>query len=145
MAFLAGEMATASRVNRLQPKGARAPATSALSGAATLADVPGASVTITTETAGAAYTVVAVFDYRLSGTPTTLGSGNIMVDGVVGTEYAVFRDGGGSAGTTATVTQTYRGTLGPAGAHTFKLVASPVVGQQVNVYSSIDVEIREVV
>ncbi|QJT04347.1 hypothetical protein G9272_32025 [Streptomyces asoensis] len=144
MAFLAGETITAGRLNRLQPATYRAAATSALAGAATLADVPGATVTFTSETANAVYVVNAVFDYRLTGTPTTLGSGNIHVDGVVQAEFAVFRDGGGSAGTSATVTQVYRGTLGAAGSHTIKLVASPVAGQQINIYSSITVTIYEV-
>lgn len=144
MAFLAGEKVTAARLNRLQPKTYRAAATSTLSGPSTNGDVPGATVTFTTEAADAEYVAHAVFDYRMTGTPTTLGSGNIHVDSVLQAEYATFRDGGGSSGTSATVAQVYRGTLSAAGSHTIKLVASPVTGQQVNIYSSITVTIHEV-
>lgn len=144
MSFLAGETITAARLNRLQPTTYRAVATSTLSGPATNADVPGATITFTTQAASAVYKVEAVYDYRLTGTPTTLGSGNIAVDGSVQTEYALFRDGSGTINTGATITQVYRGTLSAAGSHTIKLVASPVSGQQLNVYSTITVTIYEV-
>lgn len=145
MAFLAGEIVTAARLNRLQPATYYAVANSALSGPQTNADVPGCTVTFDTETDNAIYVCHTVFDYRLSGTPTTLGSGNIYVDGVIQSVFAVFRDGGGSLGSTASVAQTYRGTLTTAGSHTLKMVASPVTGQQINIYSSILVTIYEVV
>lgn len=145
MPILSGQIVTAAQLTRLQPKTYRAVASTALAGPATSADVPGASITLTTETADAIYVAHAVFDYRLTGTPTTLGSGNVAVDGLIGTEYAIFRDGGGSSGTSATVAQTYRGTLATAGSHTLKLVGSPVTGQQINVYSTLTVTIYEVV
>jgi hypothetical protein len=144
VAFLAGERVTAARLNRLQPTSYYATASSALSGPQTLADVPGCTQTFSVDTAGAIYVVHAVFDYRLSGTPTTLGSGNIYVDGVVQTQFATFRDGGGSLGSTASVAQVYRGSFSTTGSHTIKMVASPVSGQQINIYSSLLVTIYEI-
>lgn len=145
MAFLAGDMFTATRANRLQPKTYRAAATAVLTGPQTNADVPGASVTFTTETANAVYKVDAVIDLRLTGATTALGSGNIAVDGTVQSEFGILRDGGGSSLTSATVSQVYRGTLGAAGSHTIKLVGSPATNQHINIYSSITVTIFEVV
>ncbi|MFE0727956.1 hypothetical protein ACFW2X_06830 [Streptomyces antibioticus] len=139
--FLSGEMLTAQRLNRLQPKTYRAVATSTLVGAASSADVPGASVTLTTETASAIYVVDAWFDYDLTGATTLLGSGNVAVDGVIHTEFAVFQ--ANVANDRSSVGHTYRGTLGAAGSHTLKLVASPVASQTVNIYSSITVTIYE--
>ncbi|AWL39661.1 MULTISPECIES: hypothetical protein [unclassified Streptomyces] len=148
MPILAGQVVTAQQLNRLQPKTYRAVATSALSGAATNADVPGATITLTTETANAVYVVDAWFDYRVTSTSgTALGSGNVAVDGAIQGEYAVFRDShaGSGASFTDSVGHTYRGTIPTPGTHTLKLVASPSAGQQVNVYSSITVTIYEVV
>ncbi len=146
MSFKAGETATAARINRLAPTPYRAAATSTLTGPQTSADVPGATVTFTTETDGAAYVVEAVFDYRNNATGTSSqGSGNIAVDNVVQSEFAIFRDGGGSANTSMTVAQVYKGTLTTAGSHTIKLVASPVLNQVIQVYSSITITIYEVV
>lgn len=144
MAFMAGERVTAARLNRLQPTSYYATASSALSGAAANADVPGCTQTFNVDTLGAIYVVHAVFDYRLTATPSTLGSGNINVDGVIPSQFAVFRDGGGSLGTTASVTQVYRGSFSTTGSHTIKMIASPVAGQQVNIYSSLLVTIYEI-
>ncbi|MEU2799062.1 hypothetical protein [Streptomyces sp. NPDC007117] len=146
--ILAGQIVTAGQLNRMQPRTYRAAATAALAGSATNADVPGATITLTTEMPNAVYVVDAWFDYRITSTSgTALGSGNISVDGAIESEYAVFRDSHAGSGTSFTdsVGHTYRGTLPAAGSHTLKLVASPTTGQQVNIYSSITVTIYEVV
>ncbi|MFF4834113.1 hypothetical protein [Streptomyces sp. NPDC001315] len=143
MAFLAGERVTAARLNRLQPKTYRAAATGLLNGPQTAADVPGATVTFTTEAANAVYVVDAWFDYDLSGSTTLLGSGNIHVDGVIQAEYAVFQ--ANVVNDRSSVGHTYRGTLATAGSHTIKLVGSPVANQTINTYSSVTITIYEVV
>ncbi|MFD3654326.1 hypothetical protein [Streptomyces sp. NPDC058620] len=148
MPIPAGGIVTAGQLGRIQPRTYRAPATGILAGSVTNADVPGATVTFSTEAANATYVVDAWFDFRVTGTSgTALGSGNIHVDGTLEAEYAVFRDShaGSAAGTGSSVGHTYRGTLPAAGSHTIKLVASPSVGQQVNIYSSVTVTIYEVV
>jgi hypothetical protein len=146
MPILAGQIVTAAQLNRLQPKSYRAVGSTTLSGAVTNADVPGASVTFTTETTDAVYVAHASFDPRIyQNTQSGLNAGNIMVDGVIGNEYAIFRDGGGSTGTAMSVSQTYRGTLGAAGSHTIKLVANLLANVQLNVYASLTVTIYEVV
>lgn len=146
MAIQAGETVTAAKLNHLKPTPYRAAATSTLTGPQTNADVPGATVTFDTETDNAVYVVEAVFDYRNNATGTSSqGSGNIYVDGAIQSEYAIFRDGGGSANTSMTVSQVYKGTLATAGSHTIKLVASPVTNQVIQVYSSITITIYETV
>jgi hypothetical protein len=143
LAFAAGSRITAARLNRLQPKTYRAVASTLLSGAATNADVPGATVTFDTETANAVYTVTAVWDFR-DGATTANMSGNIKVDGVQQSEFAQFRQGPGTASDAATTAQTYRGTLGAAGSHTINMVATLVSGQTLQVYTSMIITIYEV-
>ncbi|MBK3631631.1 hypothetical protein JHN52_01370 [Streptomyces sp. MBT97] len=120
MSFLSGDMLTAGRLNRLQPVIAEGVATSALTmTTSTETDVPGASVTLVTATAGAGYRVSAAFDSNVLATNTTiLMVGKLNVDGVTASSTAVHamdtldRD---------TVTMEWTGTLGAAGSHTFKL------------------------
>ncbi|MEU0102387.1 hypothetical protein [Streptomyces sp. NPDC006267] len=148
MPILAGQIVTAAQLNRLQPKTFRAAATSPLAGPVALTDVPGATITLTTEMPNAVYVATAWFDYRVTSTSGTgLGSGNVDVDGSIHSEYAVFRDShaAGATAFTDSVGHTYRGVLPAAGSHTLKLIAAPSTGQQVNVYSSITVVVYEVV
>lgn len=147
MAFLAGDMLTATRANRSQPKTYRAGQTSSLVGPATLADVPGCSITLTTETASAAFVAQCIYDYEITTSNGGLSSGNLDVDGTTQTEFAVFRFNNTSTNVNnrASIAHTYRGTLGAAGSHTLKLVASPSTGHRVFAYSALTVTIYEVV
>jgi hypothetical protein len=120
MAFLAGEIVTAGRLNRLQPVTYEAIATALLTmTTATPADVPGASVTLTTAAADAAYTAVAVFDAEVLATSASvLMLGKLVVDGTSQSGVAVY---GMDTLDRATVVMTWTGTLGSAGSHTLKL------------------------
>jgi hypothetical protein len=120
MAFLAGEIVTAGRLNRLQPVTYEAIASSLLTmTTATPADVPGASVSLTTTADNAAYKVIGVFDAEVLATSTSvLMLGKLVVDGTSQSGVAVY---GMDTLDRATVIMTWTGTLGSAGSHTLKL------------------------
>ncbi|MGW2044631.1 hypothetical protein ACWCPF_05540 [Streptomyces sp. NPDC001858] len=146
MAFLAGDTLKAQRINRLQPKSYRAGQTSPLAGPAAMADVPGCSITLTTETAGAVFVAECEYDFEVTTSNGGLSSGNLNVDGATQTEFAVFRWNNTSTNVNnrATTPATYRGTLSAAGSHTLKLVASPSTGHRLFAYSALTVTIYEV-
>ncbi|MGQ4358573.1 hypothetical protein [Streptomyces sp. SAS_272] len=143
MAFLAGEMATAGRINRLQSASYGAIGSGVVSASSTNVDVPSATVTVTTETAGARYVATCVWDYNTLGIPGASSTARMALDGVGQSPLATFR--GDAASERGTITQTYRGTLGAAGSYTFKLIASTATNTEVQgVNCSITVEITEV-
>ncbi|MFJ9662859.1 hypothetical protein ACIRPR_33530 [Streptomyces griseoflavus] len=137
-----GQRITAARINRLQPRTYHAIGSGTVTGAVTNADVTGAAVTFTTETADATYTAVCVWDVDLTGATTATGTARMAADGVAQSPLATF---GQEVGTDRlTVTQTYSGTLGAAGSHTLKLLASPAANQSIQgVNSSILVTVME--
>ncbi len=141
--FLSGEMLVAQRLNRLQPKTYYAIGSGTVVGAASGADVPSATVTFTTETTGATYEAYCVWDIDLTGATTATGTARLAVDGVQQSPLAVY----GQEVTTdrLTVAQNYSGSLGAAGSHTLKLVASPAASQTIQgVNCSILVKVTEV-
>lgn len=141
MALLAGQILTVGMLDALQTRTYRAVASASLSGPATDADVPGASVSFTTLRPNAIAVAVCVWDYDLNAGTTATGSGRLSVDSALQAEYAVF--GAQVATDRSTVTQVYRVTLASAGSHTLKLVASPAASQIVNVYSTLTVAVHE--
>lgn len=144
MAIQAGETITAGRLNRLQPKTYYAIGSGTVVGAASGADVPSASVTFTTEVANATYEATCIWDIDLTGATSATGTARLAVDGVAQSPLAVF--GQEVATDRLTIPQTYSGTLGAAGSHTLKLIASPAALQQIQgVNCSIKVVITEVV
>ncbi|SCK20044.1 hypothetical protein YUYDRAFT_02074 [Streptomyces sp. ScaeMP-e48] len=143
MPILAGQIVTASQLNRLQPKKYGAVGSGTIAGAATNADVPSATVTVDTETA-ANYVVWCVWDANVSAASTGTLLGRLNLDGVNQSPLATMNQPT-SAGR-AQPSQQYIGTLSAAGSHTFKLVASPMASQTVQgVNCSLIVEITEVV
>lgn len=142
MAFQPGQIITANRLNRLQPTPYRVVATSALTGPQTNADIPGAVLNIVTETTGARYTAVLVVDVDLNGSTTALASARLLVDGAFQSEFAVF--GAEVSTDRGSVTQTYEGTLGTAGAHTLKVAATLAANQSINLYTSLLITVYEV-
>lgn len=144
MPILAGQTVTETIFNRLRPKKYYAVGSGTLTGPLTNSDVTGATITVTTETAGAEYAVWCVWDLNNNGAPGGSANGRMALDGVPQTPLATFHDA--DAVGRGTSPQNYGGTLATAGSHTFKLVASPNSGQQVQgVNCSIMVEIAEVI
>ncbi|MGA5424515.1 hypothetical protein [Streptomyces lavendulocolor] len=150
MPILAGQTVLASVLNRLQPKRYIAAATSNLvrNNVTTVADIPGATITVDTETANATYTVYATFDVQIGATAAGNMLGYLMVDGATDSAQAARRM---DAVTRDTITQVWQGTLPAAGSHTFKLqgqssAASASVGTLFTSGSTkIQLEITEVV
>lgn len=148
MPFLAGQTITAAQLNRIQPVTYEGIASSTLSTTTTVADVVGASVTLTTTAANAIYVVNATFDmFASTASGTTALQGRLDVDGVNAGREAVFI--AATTGERGTVHQQWRGTLALAGSHTLKLrgLKSGAVGtyQIISGSTIIGIEITEVV
>lgn len=144
MPILAGQTVTETMLNRLQSKTYSAAGSGTLAGAVTNADVPSATITLTTETAGAEYEAECVWDFDATVAGPGNSSARMALDGTPLTPLATF--GGNDTAERSTVAQSYHGTIPTAGIHTFKLLASPVAGHQVQgVNSFIKVTIKEVV
>jgi hypothetical protein len=144
VSILAGEIVTAARLNRLQPKTYYAIGSGSVAGAASNSDVPSATVTFDTEADNAVYMVHGVWDVNWTGATTTIGTARIAVDGTVQSPLCTWQ--AEVATDRGTYGQSYSGTLAAAGSHTIKLVCSPAANQSVEgVNSSISVTIYEVV
>jgi hypothetical protein len=144
MAFASGERLRASKLNRVQPTTYIGRSSADLNGAVTDTDITGATVTVTTVAANAVYVAVGIFDVDLTGATTSLARGKLSVDGAIQTPEAflaaeVTTDRG-------TPGQIWRGTLGAAGNHTLKLVATlPASISLRNPHTAIQVTIYEVI
>ncbi|MFI0897759.1 hypothetical protein [Streptomyces sp. NPDC020983] len=144
MPVAAGQRVLASTLNRLQPAVYSAVGTGNVTGAATNAAVPGATVTLTTATAGARYTVACVWDVTLTGATTSLLTVRLSVDGATVAPLGTFA--ASASGNRSTIPQQYSGTLASAGSHTFTLVGSPAASQTIQgTNTSLIVTIYEVV
>ncbi|NNJ04142.1 hypothetical protein HHX38_08340 [Streptomyces sp. PKU-MA01144] len=120
MPLLAGQILTAGQAERLKNAHYMGVASGALtSTTTTYADIPGATLTLTTKAANATYIAEATLDANVVGTsPTILMVGRLMVDGVADTGLAVK---GMVVADRATISARWQGTLAVAGSHTLKL------------------------
>ncbi|MDI9885306.1 hypothetical protein QMZ92_13110 [Streptomyces sp. HNM0645] len=120
MPFYAGQTVTAGQMDRVQPTPYEGAASGALtSTTTTYADIPGATVTLTTKAANATYVAEATLDANVVGTsPTILMVGRLVVDGVADTGLAIK---GMVVADRATISGRWKGTLAAAGSHTLKL------------------------
>jgi hypothetical protein len=121
MSFAAGETVTAAKLNRLQPKTYEEPATGSVA-AATTADIPGCSITLTTETDGAVFIATGNVDFNPTGVPGGDSQIRLDVDGVDQAGLIIYRSG--TATDRLPGSHTWRGTLTTAGSHTLKLEAT---------------------
>ncbi|MFI1001981.1 hypothetical protein ACIP10_15305 [Streptomyces galbus] len=143
MGYLAGERMTAGRTNRLQTKPYGAVGSGTVAASQTGADIPSATLTLTTETANARYKADCTFDCLGSGAGG-ITTARLVVDGTAQSPLATFQPT--AANQRGTISQTYQGTLPAAGSHTLKLIAT--TGNTTTVQGancSIVVEIYEVV
>jgi len=131
MDYLAGERITAARINRLKPAVYDATGSGNIALSTTEADVTSASVTLTTETSGAYYVVQGVFAFDITSATTSFATGVLQLDGssVLGNA----RWSGEVTTDFGTDTQIWRGAVGTAGSHTFKLRASMSAGTGIQV------------
>jgi hypothetical protein len=144
MSFLAGDLLTAQRVNRLRPTPYTKAATGTLGAGVTTADVPGATITFDTETDGAEVQVTWFVDFDLSGATTSLHSSRVLLDGVTASDtfatYAaeVATDRGSTG-------STHKYTIPLAGSHTIKIQATTPANGGVNLYSVLSLVVYEIV
>lgn len=144
MVYLAGEMLTAGRTARQQTKTYSAIGTTTIPASSTNVDVPSATVTFTTEVAGASFRAYCVWDFNSLGAAAASSTGRLVADGVNQLPLAVFR--GDAAADRGTTPQNYTGTLSAAGSHTLKLIVSTSTNTEcLGTNCSIVVEINEVV
>ena len=144
MPILAGQIVTAGQLGRMQPRPYKAVQTTALAGPVSTADVPGCSITLTTQAPNAIIVAEAVFDFDPSSTMSGLSNGRLVIDGTGVGEYAVYQAAGASTDRQSTP-QNYRETLATAGTHTLKLVTTLSTGLTLNVYTTLLVTVYEVV
>lgn len=131
MGFAAGETPTAARLNLIQCVPYDATGSANLALAATEADVPGASITLTTLTNGAIYVAQAVFQFDITTATTNFATGACYLDGVALSGQA--RWAGANATDFATGMQIWKGPVGTAGSHTFKLRGSMSSGTGIQI------------
>ncbi len=118
MAFASGQRVTAAQLNNITWKTLEARSTGNETVDVVLADVNGATLTITTPVANTVVTVWGYFDVGTTGgTDTFIGSLNVDGSGVTTGEAHL--EGAGSE--RATVAQSWEVTLASVGSHTLKL------------------------
>jgi hypothetical protein len=132
--LLSGEMLTAQRLNRLQPRPSNAVGTSNLVLSTSEADIVGASITATTETPGAYYVATANFAFDIATATTAFALGVCQLDGVSLTGNARWS---GEVGTDfGEASFQWRGPVGAAGSHTWKLRGSMSAGTNITVIAA---------
>jgi hypothetical protein len=131
MGFLAGETVTAGRLNLIQPATYDATGSTNLALATTEADVAGAAITLTSLTANATYIAQAVFQFDITTATMAFASGVCQLDGSSLSGNARWA----AANNTdfATGAQMWRGPVGTAGSHTFKLRGSMSSGTGIQI------------
>lgn len=144
MSFSPGQFITAQRLNRLQPKPYWAQASSTVAASSTNADVPGCSVSFTTETDNAQAEVIVTGAFYASGVPAAISSVVAVLDtSTVSPNFAISQPAAngdklqGAAGWLVTIPL--------AGIHAIKARASTSTNTVVQVYSGISVTVYEVV
>ncbi|GGT43324.1 hypothetical protein [Streptomyces purpureus] len=145
MPLLAGQRLKAGQLDRLRPRRYSAVGTSTVAGPLTNGDIPGCTITLTTETANAEYHIIGVFDIRATLGSAGTATGRAAIDGAMQSPLATFNAPDASGRNT--VAQQWTGTIPTAGSHTIKLVATLTNSTQeaVGVNSSVVVIIQEVV
>lgn len=144
--ILAGEIVTGGRLMRLQTRTYNISPSGNLTVTTSVQDIPGCSITLTTETDNAGYAVSAAVDCSVTSTDaSSLIEARLEIDGVEQLGRAVHAM---DTATRDTVSQFWDGTLTSAGSHTFKLTAargSGGAGSIPNSNTKLRVTITEVV
>lgn len=144
MAIQTGQKITPALLRRLRPAIYTVSASGDLNGAATTADIPGCSITFTTETAGASWLAEGYFDADNLGAVTALMLGYCDVDGVIQTGQAPCGDE--VATDRHSASQVWSGAFAAAGVHTIKLKGTVAANQSFRTGNTrLTVTIQEVV
>lgn len=143
MSFSPGQIITAQRLNRLQPKTYWAQASGGISASQSGVDVPGTSMSITTETDGATANMWFFGHFYAGGSaPTTNGSIKAIWDVNSSPTFGVvdFR----TANEKAVGANSWSTTISTHGTYTFKLNVTTPANMTMPTYTSLLVEILEV-
>ncbi|MEU1775336.1 hypothetical protein ABZ501_20270 [Streptomyces sp. NPDC019922] len=146
MPILSGQVLTAGQLTRLQPRPYDVTASGNLALGTAEADVPGASITLTTLAANAVYVATGTFSFDITTATTAFASGALDVDGTAPSGQARWS---GEVGTDfGPAVQQWSGTLPAVGNHTFKLRGSMSAGTGITIlgaYTRLIVTVYEVV
>lgn len=145
MSFLAGDLLTAQRVNRLAPKTYHQKASGNLPASSSGVDIPGTSIPFTTETNGATVDVWFVCDFDNTASPgASIGSVKVVLDGATaGSVFGIF--GANITDGRSTVANVDQFTVPTAGAHTIKMQATTPANMITNQYTALKLMVSEVV
>ena len=144
MGFLAGDLITAQRLNRLKPTPYWKASTGILAASQTNADIPGASITFSTETNLAEVQCWWNVDADLTGAVVLLGSSRLLLDNI--TPSDVFTTYVAEVATDrATVGQSFKFTIPASGPHTIKIQGTTPATYTYNLYCSLSLLVHEVV
>jgi hypothetical protein len=145
MSFLAGDLLTAQRLNRLAPKTYHVKSSGTLPASSSGVDIPGATYTFTTETDGATVDVFFFVDFDNTASPgTSVGSVRALLDGATGgTLFGIY--GANITDGRSTIGNQDQFIVPTAGSHTIKLTATTPVAMTVNQYTSLKLVVSEVV
>ena len=145
MTFQPGQFITAQRLNRLQPKVYWAQCSTPITGGAgTTQDVVGTSMSITIDTNGA----TAAMDWSFANYATAaMGTNSTLVRAIwdvnAAPTYALYDAQANNYRSTCSAN--WVTTIGTAGTYTFKLQANVFTGATLQIYTTLKVEILEVV
>jgi hypothetical protein len=142
MSFSPGQFITAQRLNRLQRKSYWAASSGSFT-STTLADIPGASMSIVVETDGAAADFWWTFDGRAGGTaPVAVATVQAYWDVNGSPVFNIWSVR--TANSQASTATNWSTTITTAGTYTFKLRGTMQTNISLNVYTSLLVQISEV-
>lgn len=148
MTIEVGDLVTATMLGRIRPRRYSARASGTVAASSTNVDVPGCSITFDVETSGARVGFTIIGDFDSTGAVTS-GSNSVraLVDGTDASPVnAVW---GTSLGETANQREAsniayYERTDLSVGSHTVKLQGTTVAGMIIQVFTTINVEVEEV-
>lgn len=144
MPFLAGETITAGKLNRLQPKTFYASASGTVAASQTNVDIPGCSITLTTETNNAQVDIWwSTAFYSGATAPTTFGASRALIDGSGAPVYAI--SDSRTINAKDVPSQDWTTTIAAAGSHTIKLQVTTPANMTVSTYTALRVVVTEVV
>lgn len=148
MPFLAGDIITAQRLNRSQPKRDYVKCTSIIPVSSTNTDIPGATLTFTVETAGAECLVFWTTDFENQGAGPASGAtsnSRVILDSGAAQADASTIFGSNTTGGRASVAQNGQFEGLSVGSHTIKIVGNTVAGTRTNFQTTLTYLLFEVV
>lgn len=144
MSFSPGQFLTAQRLNRLQTKTYWCAASGSVAASSTNADVPGATMPITIETNGATVAMNWSSAFYAAGVAPIANANSRAFWDVNGSPHfclAEFR----TASEKVTASQNWMTTITTAGTYTFKIVGTTPANFTISTYTSLMVQVTEVV